>query len=50
MKKNDTTKSISNLRKQSIQWFPCKMTSEEQVQKFHTHDVTTQIWKELLIG
>ena len=48
--KNDTTKSISNLRKQSILWFPCKMTSEEQVQKFHTDDVTTQIWKELLIG
>ena len=48
--KNDTTKSISNLRKQSVLWFPCKMTSEEQVRKFHTDDVTTQIWKELLIG
>ena len=38
-----------NYLKQS--WFPCKMTSDERVQKFHTDDVSSpHIWVVLLIG
>ena len=38
-----------NYLKQS--WFPCKMTSDERVQKFHTDDVSLpHIWVVLLIG
>ena len=32
-------------------WFPCKMTSDERVRKFHTDDVSLpHIWAVLLIG
>ena len=30
--------------------FFCQITSEKRAQKFHTYDVTTQIWEVLLIS